>query len=241
MSGALNDLGQPIGAPVEGWTARPRPPRTTMAGRFCRVEPLDLERHAAQLYAGIVDDKERRTWTYLYYGPFEREADFRVWLQTAAASSDPLFFAVVDLASGIALGLVSYLRIEEAAGAIAVGHIIFAPSLRRTPAATEGLYLMLHGAFDHHGYRRCEWRCDSLNGKSRAAALRFGFHQEGVFRQATVNKGRNRDTACFSIIDSEWPAIRASFEHWLRPENFDANGQQRERLSVLTRQSGNVL
>lgn len=208
-----------------------------MDGRFCRVEPLDLDRHAAQLYAGIVNDAEGRTWTYLYYGPFEREEDFRAWLAAAAASTDPLFFAVVDRASGVALGLVSYLRIEEAAGAIAVGHIIFAPSLRRTPAATEGMYLMLGNVFDRLGYRRCEWRCDTLNTKSQKAALRFGFRLEGVFRQATVNKGRNRDTACFSIIDGEWPAIRASFEHWLRPENFDAMGQQRERLSVLTQGS----
>ena len=237
MSELLNELGQPVGNPVDGWTVRARPPRVEMAGRFCRVEPLDLERHAAQLYAGIIDDREHRTWTYLYYGPFEREDDFRTWLSAAAASIDPLFFAVVDLATGIALGLVSYLRIEAAGGAIAVGHIIFAPSLRRTPAATEGMYLMLRQVFDGLGYRRCEWRCDSLNAKSRAAAQRFGFRLEGVFRQATVNKGRNRDTACFSIIDREWPAIRASFEHWLRPENFDPAGRQRERLSELTQGS----
>lgn len=235
MSELLNSLGQPVGTPVPGWTSRLRPSRSAMQGRFCRVEPLDLARHADQLYAGIVADREQRTWTYLYYGPFECEDDFRRWLSDAAVSADPLFFAVVDLASGVALGLVSYLRIEAAAGAIAVGHIIFAPSLRRTPAATEGMYLMLSGVFDGLGYRRCEWRCDALNGKSRTAAERFGFQLEGVFRQASVNKGRNRDTACFSIIDSEWPAIRASFQNWLRPENFDAQGQQRQRLSVLTR------
>jgi RimJ/RimL family protein N-acetyltransferase len=206
-----------------------------MEGRFCRVEPLDMDRHAAQLYAGIIDDRENRTWTYLYYGPFKREEDFRRWLADAAASTDPLFFAVVDNATGVALGLVSYLRIEEKAGAIAVGHIIFAPSLRRTPAATEGMYLMLSQVFDHLSYRRCEWRCDTLNAKSRAAAQRFGFQLEGVFRQACVNKGRNRDTACFSIIDTEWPAIRDNFEHWLRPDNFDADGQQRQRLSEMTR------
>ena len=205
-----------------------------MEGRCCRVEPLDLDRHAAQLYAGIIDDRESRTWTYLYYGPFEREEDFRHWLADAAASSDPLFFAVVDHATGIALGLVSYLRMEEKSGAIAVGHIIFAPSLRRTPAATEGMFLMLRHVFDDLGYRRCEWRCDTLNAKSRAAAQRFGFQLEGVFRQASVNKGRNRDTACFSIIDTEWPAIRDSFEQWLSPDNFDANGLQIERLSDMT-------
>ncbi|MDO8608283.1 MAG: GNAT family protein [Phaeospirillum sp.] len=204
-----------------------------MEGRFCRVEPLDLDRHAAQLYAGIIDDRDGRTWTYLYYGPFEREEDFHAWLAAAAASTDPQFFTVVDQATGAALGLVSYLRIEAEVGAIAVGHIIFAPSLRRTPAATEGMYLMLRQVFDGLGYRRCEWRCDSLNTKSRVAAERFGFRLEGVFRQACVNKGRNRDTACFSIIDGEWPAIQDCFERWLRPENFDAAGQQRERLSIL--------
>ena len=206
-----------------------------MEGRFCRVEPLDLDRHAAQLYDGIVADHENRTWTYLYYGPFDREEDFQCWLAEAAASTDPLFFAVVDNTTGIALGLVSYLRIEEKAGAIAVGHIIFTPSLRRTPAATEGMYLMLRRVFDDLGYRRCEWRCDTLNAKSRAAAERFGFQLEGVFRQACVNKGRNRDTACFSLIDDEWPAIRDSFQRWLRPDNFDADGHQRERLSEMTR------
>ena len=205
-----------------------------MEGRFCRVEPLNMERHAAQLYAGIIDDRENRTWTYLYYGPFEREDDFRLWLSNAAASSDPLFFAVVDHTTGVALGLVSYLRIEEKSGAIAVGHIIFAPSLRRTPAATEGMFLMLRQVFDDLGYRRCEWRCDTLNAKSRAAAQRFGFQLEGVFRQACVNKGRNRDTACFSIIDTEWPAIRESFLRWLSPGNFDADGHQIERLSDMT-------
>lgn len=228
-----NNFGQPVGVPVPGWTLRSRPARTTIEGRFCRVEPLDLSRHAAQLYDVIVADKEGQTWTYLYYGPFESEADFHDWLSIAAASEDPQFYAVVDSTTGTAMGMVSYLRIETA-GSISLGHIIFAPCLRRTPAATECMYLMLRRAFDDLGYRRCEWRCDWLNEKSRAAAQRFGFRLEGVFRQASVNKGRNRDTACFSIIDSEWPKIRDSFDRWLRPENFDAEGHQRERLSVLT-------
>ncbi len=234
MSHPVNGLGQPVGEPVPEWVARSRPLRQAMEGRFCRVEPLDMERHADQLYAGITEDVEGRTWTYLFYGPFQRREDFRAWLSAAVDSEDPLFYAVVDRESGIALGVLSYLRIEAGAGAIAVGHIIFAPSLRRTPAATEGMALMLGNAFDTLGYRRCEWRCDTLNTSSRHAAERFGFHLEGIFRQAAVNKGRNRDTACYSIIDGEWPHIRASFEHWLRPENFDADGGQRERLSVMT-------
>ncbi|OAN43033.1 GNAT family acetyltransferase [Paramagnetospirillum marisnigri] len=234
MSDLRNGFGQPVGEPVPGWTGRPRPPHAVVEGRFCRLEPLDCDRHGPQLYNGITEDKEGQTWTYLYYGPFESESDFRAWLCAAAASTDPLFFAVVDKVTGVALGVVSYLRIEPAGGAIAVGHIIFAPSLRRTPAATECMFLLLRQAFDGLGYRRCEWRCDALNGKSRAAAQRFGFRLEGTFRQATVNKGRNRDTACFSIIDSEWPHIRDSFERWLRPENFGPDGLQRERLSQMT-------
>jgi RimJ/RimL family protein N-acetyltransferase len=204
-----------------------------MEGRFCRVEPLDVARHAAQLYAGIAEDVEGRTWTYLFYGPFECEADFRAWLDAAVTSRDPQFYAVVDHATGIALGVLSYLRIEDGAGSIAVGHIIFAQSLRRTPAATEGMYLMLRNAFDTLGYRRCEWRCDTLNTSSRSAAERFGFRFEGIFRQAAVNKGRNRDTACYSIIDGEWPHVRDSFERWLHPDNFDADGRQRSRLSAM--------
>ncbi|CAA7620787.1 GNAT family N-acetyltransferase [Magnetospirillum sp. SS-4] len=233
MSQEVNSLGQPVGEPIPGWTPRLRPPHTVMEGRFCRVEPLDAARHAAQLYAGIAEDVEGRTWTYLFYGPFESEAGFRAWLDDATASADPQFYAVVDRASGIALGVVSYLRIDAAAGAIAVGHIIFAPSLRRTPAATEGMYLMLRNAFDTLGYRRCEWRCDTLNTSSRNAAERYGFRFEGVFRQAAVNKGRNRDTACYSIIDGEWPHVRDSFQRWLRPNNFGADGRQRERLSTM--------
>ncbi len=233
VSEHVNVLGQPVGEPIPGWSGRLRPSRQTMEGRFCRVEPLDAARHAAQLYSGIAEDKDGRTWTYLFYGPFEREADFRAWLDAAVSSEDPQFYAVVDRKTGIALGVLSYLRIDGGAGSIAVGHIIFAPSLHRTPAATEGMYLMLRNAFDTLGYRRCEWRCDTLNTSSRNAAERFGFRFEGIFRQAAVNKGRNRDTACYSIIDGEWPHVRDSFERWLRPDNFDSDGHQRDRLSAM--------
>ncbi|RAU22274.1 GNAT family N-acetyltransferase [Paramagnetospirillum kuznetsovii] len=235
MSDLTNRFGQPVGVPIPDWTTRPKPGRTTVQGQFCRLEPLDLARHTSQLYNAMVEDREGQTWTYLYYGPFKDEAEFQTWLGVAAASDDPQFYAVVDNVSGTALGMVGYLRIENTGGSISVGHIIFAPCLRRTPAATECMYLMLRRAFDELGYRRCEWRCDALNTSSRNAAQRFGFSLEGVFRQATVNKGRNRDTACFSIIDSEWPHIRDSFQRWLRPDNFDAEGRQRERLSVLNK------
>lgn len=235
MAEYVNELGQVVGVPIPGWQARPRPARMPMEGSFCRVDPLDPERHGRQLYQAIAENTDGRTWTYLAYGPFASEAEFLHWLEGCAASDDPLFHVIVDHASGTALGLVSFLRIDGAAGSISIGHIIFSHSLRRTPAATEGMYLMLRRAFDELGYRRCEWRCDALNTKSRTAAERFGLRLEGIFRQAAVSKGRNRDTAFFSMIDAEWPRIRAGFQTWLSPENFDADGHQRQRLSTLTR------
>ena len=147
---------------------------------------------------------------------------------------DPLFHAVVDRANGRATGVASYLRIEERAGVIEVGHINYAPPLQRTPASTEAMYLMMRRVFDELGYRRYEWKCDALNAPSRAAARRLGFRFEGIFRQATVYKGRNRDTAWFSVLDSEWPALKAAFERWLSPENFDEDGRQRQSLASLT-------
>ena len=205
-----------------------------MEGRFCRLEPLDPDLHGPSLFEALAEEGEPPTWTYLFYGPFAGYDDFKTWLTGCAAGHDPLFYAIVDRAKGRALGLVSFLRIEPAVGAIAVGHVIYSPALRRVAAATEAIYLMFRRAFDQLGYRRCEWRCDTLNAASRAAAQRYGFRLEGIMRQSAVYKGRSRDTACYSIIDPEWPALRASFEHWLRPENFDEAGHQREHLSQLT-------
>jgi RimJ/RimL family protein N-acetyltransferase len=205
-----------------------------MEGRFCRVEPLDPARHAAELFAANRADGDGRNWTYLAYGPFERLADYRRWMEASASGDDPLFHAVVDRASGLAVGVASYLRIDPAMGVIEVGHINYSPALQRKPAATEAMFLMMRRVFAELGYRRYEWKCDALNAASRAAATRLGFRYEGIFRQATVYKGRNRDTAWFSIIDRDWPALERAFARWLDPANFDAEGRQRESLSRLT-------
>jgi RimJ/RimL family protein N-acetyltransferase len=168
-------------------------------------------------------------WTYLFSGPFSSEQEFTGWLETREDSLDPLYFAIVDEVAGRATGLASYLRIEPAHGSIEVGHLAFSPLLQRTRAATEAMYLMMKHAFDL-GYRRYEWKCDALNAASRRAAERLGFTFEGIFRQAVVYKGRNRDTAWYSVIDREWPARAAAFEDWLAPANFDADGRQRRPL-----------
>jgi RimJ/RimL family protein N-acetyltransferase len=230
---ALNALGQPIGVEVRGWTPPPRPPRDPMIGRTCRVEPLDPPRHAAQLHGANALDTDGRNWTYLPYGPFPTLAEYRVWVDQVAAGADPMFHAIVDLATGEAVGVASYLRIDPAAGSIEVGHINYSPKLQRTIAATEAMYLMMQRAFAL-GYRRYEWKCHSLNAPSRAAAQRFGFSYEGIFRQARVDKGRNRDTAWYAMIDREWPALDAAYQRWLDPANFDAHGRQRTSLSELT-------
>ena len=204
-----------------------------MEGRYCRVEPVDPGRDAVDLYAAYQLDKEGRNWTYLPYGPFDRLEDYREWLDRASAGGDPLFHAIIERRSGRAIGVASYMRIDAAAGVIEVGGINYSPLLQRTPAATEAMYMMMRRVFDELGYRRYEWKCDALNAPSRAAATRLGFQYEGLFRQATVYKGRNRDTCWFSILDREWPALKQAFERWLDPANFDAAGQQRQNLSNL--------
>jgi len=205
-----------------------------MEGRYCRLEPIDPSRHAADLHAANMQDRENRIWTYLAYGPFADLAAYRAWLESACLGDDPLFHAIVDAASGRAVGVASYLRIDPPVGVIEVGHLNFAPPLQRTRAATESMYLMMRRVFDELGYRRYEWKCDALNAPSRRSAERLGFVYEGLFRQATLYKGRNRDTAWFSILDGEWPAIKAAYERWLDPANFDGDGRQRESLGALT-------
>jgi len=235
MSEQRNQLGQPIGFPVPSWTARPRPSRDIMAGRFCRLEPFDAARHATQLYDALQRDVDGRNWTYLPVGPFESFDAFRAWAEPASVGDDPVFYAVIDGATGQAVGYASYLRIDPKSGVIEVGHINYTPLLQRQPAATETMYLMMRRVFGELGYRRYEWKCNALNAPSRAAAARLGFTYEGTFRQAMVVKGQNRDTAWFSILDSEWPALKVAFERWLAPANFDAAGKQRESLSALTK------
>ena len=229
----MNELGQPVGEEVVAWTARPRPPRTGMVGRYCRVEPLDVGRHAAELWEANQLDRDGRMWTYLSVGPFERFEEYRAWVESVVPSEDPLFHAIVDAESGKAVGICAYLRIDPGNGVIEVGHLQYSPRLQQTRAATEAMYLMMRRAFEELGYRRYEWKCDSLNGPSRAAAERLGFRYEGLFRKAIIYKGRSRDTAWFSIIDDEWPGVKRALEEWLEPENFDAEGRQVRRLSDL--------
>jgi RimJ/RimL family protein N-acetyltransferase len=229
----FNSFGQPVGAPLPDWKVPPPPSRKTLSGRFCRLEPLDAHQHTADLYAALAQDKDGRGWTYLPYGPFASESDFTQWLAAYCVTTDPLFFAIVDLASGRAAGLASYLRILPTQGSIEVGHLNFSPVLQRTPAATEAMVLMMREAFAL-GYRRYEWKCNALNAASRRAAQRLGLSFEGIFRQANVVKGRNRDTAWYAAIDLEWPALEEVFCRWLSAENFDARGKQRQSLSSLT-------
>ncbi|HLJ54158.1 MAG TPA: GNAT family protein [Chthonomonadaceae bacterium] len=233
MQQHTNELGQPVGAPVPDWTPPPRPERAPLDGRFCRVEPLHAAAHAASLHEANRLDADGRTWTYLAYGPFETLAAYRAWAEAAQRSADPLFFAVVDRRTERAVGIASYLRIDPANGSIEIGHLHFSPLLQRTPAATEALFLLMDQAF-RLGYRRLEWKCNALNAASCRAAARLGLRFEGVFRQATVVKGRNRDTAWYAAIDRDWPALRAAFVRWLAPANFTDEDLQIQALSDLT-------
>jgi len=197
-----------------------------MIGRTCTLVAPDLDAHAKGLWRESSLDTEHRMWTYLSYGPFATADQYRAFMQSKCMDDDPLFFTILDGESGDALGLASYLRIDPDHGSIEVGSIQYSPRLQRTTAATETMYLMMKRVFDELGYRRYEWKCDSLNEPSRKAAERLGFQFEGIFRQATTYKNRSRDTAWFSIIDSEWPGVRQRLEDWLAPSNFDDGGRQ---------------
>jgi len=214
------------------WIPARRPAReTSLEGAWARLEPLDPGRHADQLFRAAAGADG--LWDYLAYGPFEDEAAFTGWLAARAFSDDPLFSAIIDRSLGEARGMASLMRMAPEHGVIEIGHIWFAPALQRTRQATEAIFLLARHAFDELGYRRLEWKCDSLNAASRRAAERFGFVYEGTFRQHIVIKDHNRDTAWFSITDAEWPSRRASFEAWLAPGNFDTKGHQRRSLFEL--------
>ncbi len=228
-----NELNQPIGERLPKWTPPPFPPHAAIQGSYCKLEPLDADLHAQDLFSANSLDSERRNWTYLAYGPFDSLDRYRCWVESASQKVDPQFYSIVERRSGKSVGVTSYLRISPSHGSIEVGHIHFSPALTRTIAATESMYLMMRKAFEL-GYRRYEWKCDSLNLGSRKAAQRLGLSFEGVFRQATVYKGRNRDTAWFAAIDREWPDLKDAFDQWLAPSNFDDDGLQRQRLSDLT-------
>ena len=230
----FNEFGQPIGGDVSGWKPPSFPPHATLQGRYCRVEPLNAARHARDVFEAQREDAGGARWTYLFHGPYDSFEQYEDWARGAEGSRDPQFYAIVDEGTGRAAGTCSYMRIEPKHGVIEIGNIYLSPRLSRTRAATEAMYLLMANAFAL-GYRRYEWKCDSCNLPSRAAATRFGFTYEGMFRQAIVNKGRNRDTTWYAIIDGDWNGgLEAAYLRWLEPSNFDGDGMQRQKLSALT-------
>ena len=221
--------GQPVGEPVNGPPGQ-RPGPVTLTGRFGRLEKL-APAHAAGLWQAVKDHD--RIWTYMpSYSAFADANAFAGWVAARAALEDPYSYAIVE-PQGRALGITTLMEIRPAMRVIEVGHVVYSPALQRTPLATEAQYLLARYAFEMLGYRRYEWKCDALNVPSRRAALRFGFAFEGILRQHMIAKGRNRDTAWFSMLDNEWPARKLTFERWLAPENFTADGRQKSSLSTL--------
>ena len=220
-----------LGKPVD-YTPAPYPKALSLSGVHVDLHPLNRD-HAPSLQRYFDESEHDAIWDYLPYGPFASAQDYGDWIDENTAAGDPHFFAVIDKSTNDAIGVASYLRINPKEGSIEVGHINFSPAMQGTIAATETMFLMMQWAFEN-GYRRYEWKCNALNLKSRAAAQRLGFSYEGIFRQASIAKGRNRDTAWFGIIDQEWPELKAAFQTWLNPDNFDDAGQQKQRLSALT-------
>ena len=217
---------------LSGWKPVVLPRRDPLHGQHVKLEPLDAELHSADLWTAVHGHDE--VWTYLADGPYPSEADLRGALKVKQAGSSAVFFAIVPQATGHATGYASYMRMDPGNGVIEVGNILLTPSLQRTVEATEAMYLMARHIFEDLGYRRYEWKCNANNAPSRRAALRLGFTFEGIFRQHMIVKGQNRDTAWFSMLDSEWPARKTAFEAWLDPVNFDPNGQQRKSLAQLS-------
>lgn len=233
MISEVNEHGQPIGFALPEWTGADHPGHRAMQGRYARLISLDPLAHTDDLFAAFSEDTTGRIWTYNFIGPFKTRLSLKHWIETAADQDEQPYFAVIDQDSGKAMGIASFLRLQPQAGVIEIGGITFAPALQRTRIASEAIFLMMQRAMGDLGYRRLEWKCDALNARSRAAASRFGFSFDGIFRHAAVYKGRNRDTAWYSLLDQDWPAVEAGFQAWLDPENFDAAGQQRHRLADL--------
>jgi len=225
-----NKLNQKIGFQIKSWTPSVYPGRTKIKGKYCEVVPLDISKHAKQLYASFSMHKDDSSWTYLSSEPFHEFKEFHDWLKSDCSGKDPIYYTIIDSKNTEAVGLASHLRIEPAIGVIEIGNIHFSSKLQKTIMGTESMYLMMKRVFEEWGYRRYEWKCDNYNERSKNAAKRLGFTFEGIFRQATIYKNRNRDTAWFSIIDKEWATLKKKFEKWLLPSNFDSNGVQINRL-----------
>lgn len=227
-----SDSHLPLGAALPGWSRREPPQPVMIDGRFCRIEPLDVARHGDDLVS-VFRMTDASSWTYLFIGPFETDADILQWLTDAANHTGYVYSAIIDRSSGRACGVCAYMRPDPDNGVVEIGSIHYADAMKRTPAATEAMYLLMRHVFEDLGYRRYEWKCNSFNTPSRRTALRLGFRFEGIFRNHMVVKGHNRDTAWFSVLDSEWPAVKGAFEGWLAPENFDSEGRQRKSLSLF--------
>ncbi|MBC6501920.1 GNAT family N-acetyltransferase [Citrobacter freundii] len=237
MSDIFNQFHQPIGMSLSDWRGAPFPEAQQITGRYCQLERINAARHAKGLYEAYCEASDFRDWTYLPVGPFETFDAFFVYLKKIEEQTDPMHFAVIDLASMKPVGTVALMRIDPSNGVIEVGHISYSPLMKRTRASTEVMSLVLKYVFEDLGYRRFEWKCDALNAPSREAAERFGFSFEGIFRQAIVTRGRNRDTAWYSIIDGEYPTLRPAYDMWLDEGNFDNQGRQIKRLAELMKRA----
>lgn len=229
----LNEFNQPVDKLISNWKPSVRPTSQVLVGEFCKLEPISIDKHANKLFENLLLDNNGESWTYLPYGPFNNLTDFISWLKETMSDKDTLLYAVIDVKTTQPIGITGYLRINHEHGSIEVGHLHYSKLLKKSLAATEAMYLMMNNAFDNLNYRRYEWKCNALNLASRNSALRLGFQFEGIFRQSNVFKNRNRDTAWFSIIDSEWPEIREKFKRWLSPSNFDSEGSQRSSLREI--------
>lgn len=221
----MSSFRQPVGSPLPNWTPAREIPKSEITGRYCRISPLIVAKHSADLFASFSKDREGSLWTYLPYGPFQDFNEYQKWLGEISRNPDPFFYTLFDLKSEKAIGVFALMRIDQSVGSIEIGHVAFSPELKRTRLATEAVFLAMQAVFQR-GYRRFEWKCDSLNEASNKAALRFGFQFEGCFRQDRVYKKRSRDTNWYSIIDREWPSLEAEYQRWLNPENFNNDGQQ---------------
>lgn len=229
----INEYGQPIGPELSNWIPRDLPCAAALVGEYCRLERVDITKHADSLFAAYQDAQNGPDWTYLSAGPFSGRTAFIEYVRRIGQSQDPFHYAVIDRLSGKALGTLALMRIDAIHGTIEVGFVVYSAALKRTRIATEAQFLLMEYALGELGYRRYEWKCDALNAPSRAAALRLGFTFEGIFRNAMVYKNRSRDTAWYSITIEEWPRLRHCYEHWLSPLNFDGNGKQLASLDWL--------
>ncbi len=229
----VEKLERPVGPVVDPLPAGNTPDMRPLHGRWMRLDHVSALKHGIDLYDSFhAKDPAGDIWTYMGYGPFASFEEFLEWVECREAARDPWFYAFVRRDTSKAVGMGAFMRNDAANGAIEIGHIWMSPELQKTREATEAIYLMMRHCFDDLGARRLEWKCDALNAPSRRAAERFGFTFEGIFRQHYIIKGRNRDTAWFSMLDKEWPRAKAGFEAWLKEENFDAKGRQKAKLKL---------